>query len=108
MALGALFLVFAGMSILAIIGTVLLFWVKNKNAVDVIMVLMTAYSLVIAYLGASGEPTNFVMQQIMHWIIGLVAIIGTGLRFTTNKQSIISKVLVAISVLAGIYTTFLM
>lgn len=108
MALGILFLVFAGMSIFAIIGTVLLFWVKNKNALDVIMVLMTAYSLVISYLGANAEPTNFVMQQIMHWVIGLIAIVGTGLRFITNKQSILSKMLVAISTLGGIYALFLM
>lgn len=108
MALGALFLTFAGMSILAIIGTVLLFWMKNKNALDVIMVVMTAYSLVIAYLGASAEPTNFVMQQVMHWVIGFVAIIGASMRFTTKKQSMISKILVAGSTLAGIYTLFLM
>ncbi len=108
MALGILFLLFAGMSILAIMGAVLLFWVKNKKASDVILVLMTAYSIVIAFLGADAEPTNFVIQQILHWVVAFVAVVGTGIRFTTKKQSVISKVLVTVSVLAGICGTFLM
>lgn len=108
MALGALFILFAGMSVIGIIGTVLLFWMKNRNAVDVTMVLMSAYSLVIAFLGATGQPTNFVVQQVIHWIIGFIAIIGLGIRFTTKKQSVISKMLISVSVLAGLYATFLM
>lgn len=108
MALGTLFLVFAGMTMAAIVGIVLLFWIKDKNISDIVLVLLTAYSLIIAYLGAGGEPINFVMQQVIHWLIGFVAVIGTGTRFITKKQSVLSKVLVSVSVIAGIYYTFLM
>lgn len=108
MALGAIVILFGVMSLAAIIGTILLFWIKNKNASDVVLVLLTAYSLLIAYVGASGEPTNFIIQQVIHWLIGFVAVIGTGTRFITNKQSIISKVLVSVSVIGGIFDIFLM
>ncbi|MBE5962764.1 MAG: hypothetical protein E7256_15535 [Lachnospiraceae bacterium] len=108
MALGLLFVLFVVMIVLGIISTVLLFKVKNSNTSDVILVLMTAYSLLIAYLGANAEPTNFVVQQVMHWVIGFVAVAGTGVRFVTKKQSMLSKILVTISVAGGLYTLFLM
>lgn len=108
MALGYLFLVFVGMSILAIVGTALLFVVKNRNASDAILVSMTAFSLIIAYLNANAQPTNFVKEQIICWIIGAVALIGTVLRFSTKQQTIVSKLLVVLSVLSGIVYLFLM
>lgn len=108
MALGSLFIVFVVMTVLAIISTVLLFKVKSSNVSDVILVLMTAYSILLAYLGANAEPTNFVVQQVIHWVIGFVAVAGTGVRFVTKKQSMISKVLVTLSVIGGLYTLFLM
>lgn len=107
MALGILFLIFVGMCLAAIVGVVLLFWLKTKKGLDVLLVLLTVYSLVIAFMGASGEPMNYVIQQVIHWLIGSVAIIGTSTRFIAKKQSVISKVLVSISVFAGIYYTFL-
>lgn len=103
MALGFLFLLFVGMSILAIVGIVLLFVVKKNNTSDVLLVLMTAYSMSIAYLNATAQPTNFVGTQILAWVVGLIAVIGTGIRFFTKKQLLISKILVCGSVILGIY-----
>lgn len=108
MALGLLFLLFVVMMIIALLGTTLLFLTKNKNINDVILVTMTAYSLVIAYLGAMGQPSNFVAQQLLCWGIGLVAVVGTGLRFALKKQLLISKVLVILSILSGLFSTFLL
>lgn len=103
MALVLLFLWFVGMSVLAIVGTVLLFLVKKKNANDVILVIMTAYSMSIAYIDAISQPVNFVSTQVLAWVVGLIAVVGTGIRFFTKKQLLISKVLVAGSVIGGIY-----
>ena len=103
MALGFLFLLFVGMSILAIVGIVLLFVVKKNNTNDVLLVLMTAYSMSIAYLNATAQPTNFVGTQILAWVVGLVAIIGTAITLLTRKHLLISKILVSGSVILGIY-----
>lgn len=103
MALGFLFLLFLGMSILAIVGIVLLFVVKKNNTNDVLLVLMTAYSMSIAFLNATAQPTNFVGTQILAWVVGLVAIIGTAITLLTRKHLLISKILVSGSVILGIY-----
>ncbi|MBZ0313202.1 hypothetical protein AB2T96_08635 [Clostridium butyricum] len=103
MALGFLFLLFVGMSILAIVGIVLLFVVKKNNTNDVLLVLMTAYSMSIAFLNATAQPTNFVGTQILAWVVGLVAIIGTAITLLTRKHLLISKILVSGSVILGIY-----
>lgn len=103
MALGFLFLLFVGMSILAIVGIVLLFVVKKNNTNDVLLVLMTAYSMSIAFLNATAQPTNFVGTQILAWVVGLVAIIGTAIALLTRKHLLISKILVSGSVILGIY-----
>ena len=103
MALGFLFLLFVGMSILAIVGIVLLFVVKKNNTSDVLLVLMTAYSMSIAYLNATSKPINFIGPQVFAWVVGSIAVIGTGIRFFTKKQLLISKILVSGSVVLGIY-----
>ena len=103
MALGFLFLLFVGMSILAIVGIVLLFVVKKNNTNDVLLVLMTAYSMSIAFLNATAQPTNFVGTQILAWVVGLIAIIGTAITLLTRKHLLISKILVSGSVILGIY-----
>lgn len=103
MALGFLFLLFVGMSILAIVGIVLLFVVKKNNTNNVLLVLMTAYSMSIAFLNATAQPTNFVGTQILAWVVGLVAIIGTAITLLTRKHLLISKILISGSVIIGIY-----
>lgn len=103
MALGFLFLLFVGMSILAIVGIVLLFVVKKNNTNYVLLVLMTAYSMSIAFLNATAQPTNFVGTQILAWVVGLVAVIVTGITLLTRKHLLISKILVSGSVILGIY-----
>ncbi|MGG7147509.1 hypothetical protein ACQPVA_11955 [Clostridium butyricum] len=103
MALGFLFLLFVGMSILAIVGIVLLFVVKKNNTNNVLLVLMTAYSMSIAFLNATAQPTNFVGTQILAWVVGLVAIIGTAITLLTRKHLLISKILISGSVILGIY-----
>ena len=103
MALGFLFLLFVGTSILAIVGIVLLFVVKKNNTNNVLLVLMTAYSMSIAFLNATAQPTNFVGTQILAWVVGLVAIIGTAITLLTRKHLLISKILVSGSVILGIY-----
>ena len=69
MALGYLFLWFVIMGVLAIVGTALLFLIKNNKVVDVLLVLMTTYSMSIAFLNAMAQPSNFLGSQILAWLI---------------------------------------
>jgi hypothetical protein len=106
MALGVLFLMCVGINLLGILGSIALFLVKKRKASDILMALMTLLSLFVAYLGATGEPSNFIFQRILHWVIGLIAVLGIGVRLKMQKPSVYSKVLVVVSVLGGIYYAF--
>jgi|GEM_PF-4721523 len=101
-----MFLWFLIMSVIAIVGTVLLFLIKKDKIVDMLLILMTAYSISIAFLDAVSLPMNFVGSQILAWVVGLVAVVGTGIRFVTKKQLTVSKILVAGSVAIGIYLLY--
>ncbi|WP_330681130.1 hypothetical protein [Clostridioides difficile] len=80
-----------------------MFVVKKNNTNYVLLVLITAYSMSIAFLNATAQPTNFVGTQILAWVVGLVAIIGTAITLLTRKHLLISKILVSGSVILGIY-----
>lgn len=108
MALGILFILFVVMGLLGIISTVLLFLTKNKKTSDILMILMTAYSLIIAFLAATALPTNFVSKQIICWVISFIAVAGAGIHFGTKKQSVLSKLLVVVSVAGGLVNLFLL
>lgn len=103
MALGFLFLAFIIMSVLALVGTVLLFLVKKQRTNDIILVIMAAYSMTIAYMNATAQPINFVGPQIFAWVVGLVAIGAVAFRFITKKPTQLARILVAASVVIGMY-----
>lgn len=108
MVIGILFLMFVAMGLIALFGSALLFLVRKEKTNDIILILMTAYSLIISYLSAGAQPVNYVSEQIVCWLIGFVAVIGAGIRFGTGKQSVFSKILVIVSVLAGVAKLFLL
>ena len=107
MAIGILFLMFVVMGIISIVGSVLLFILKGEKANNILLVLMTAYSIIIAFISSTAQPSNYVSQQIISWIIAFVAVAGTAYKFITKKQSVISNLMVAASVLGGIGYLFL-
>ncbi len=102
MALGYLVLAFIISGVLAIIGTILLLIIKKKRPVDILMVLMTAFSILTAYLNATSQPSNFIAEQITAWLIGLIAVGGLGLRFVKKEQILLSKLLVIGSTIVGV------
>lgn len=107
MALGYLTLLFISMSIISIVGTVLLFVLKGNHASNITIVAMTLNACIIAYLNATAQPSNFIAQQVISWLIGLIAVVGCILYFTKKSSVPLAKGLVVISVAAGIAYLFL-
>ncbi len=107
MTIGIYFLLFAAMGAAAVIGSVLLFLIRQEKANDVILVLMTAYSLVIALISATALPYNYTFRQAVCWIIGLTAVAGAGIYLGTKKKAVWGQAVVAVSVLAGMANLFL-
>ena len=106
MALGYLFLGFIGMSTLALAGIIALFILKEGTVYNTILILLTVFSLLIAFLSANAQPINFTTARIIVWAIGLVSIVGLGMHFISKKPLIASRLLISASVVLGIYKLF--
>ena len=106
MALGLLMILTVVILLLAIIGIILMFFVKNEKYVNVVFVVNAIYSLIITYLHATSLPTNFYLQITIAYAFGLVTIIALILKFGLKKYEQVAKYLVILSIIGGVYGTF--
>jgi len=108
--LGLLVIAFAVMSAIAVIAIVLLFIMKDEKKKKWIVYIMTALAIYIAWANAQSSPLpQFLGEAILGWIIGAVGVGGCMLQILgkTKKQLLTAKILVVISVVAGIAELFL-
>lgn len=108
MALGLILLFFIGMSVVSGLGILFLFLMKDQKKRKPVFYFLVVWGLLIAFLKATGLPTNFIMQQIVAWAIGGISIIALliYLRAKTERQYYISYILVSCSVVIGILRLF--
>ena len=110
MALWYILIMFIVLIISSLLGSIGLFFIKNRGAQNFIFYIMGVYGMGLAYLSASSQPTNFVVPQIIAWVIGSVGVIGMGIRiivFRENKYiPLLCKILVVISVVLGVINMF--
>ena len=108
--LGLLMIVFAGMSAVAVIAIILLFFMKDEKKKKWIVYIMAALGMYIAWANAQSSPLpQFLGEAILGWIIGLLGVVGLLLQVCgkTKKQLMAAKILVVVSVVAGILELFL-
>ena len=106
MALASLFITFMVLGISVISCTLVLLLTKNPKLSDIMLIVLTVLSLVVAYMSATAQPVNFVKEQILAWIIGFVALVGLALRYMKKEQVPTSKLLVAASAISGVLYLF--
>lgn len=108
--LGLLVIVFAVMSVAASIAIILLFVMKDEKKKKYIVYLMAALGIYIAWANAQSSPLpQFLGEAILGWVFGLLGAAGLVLQILgkTKKQLLAAKVLVVVSVVAGIVELFL-
>jgi len=108
--LGLLMIVFAGMSAVAVIAIILLFFMKDEKKKKWIVYIMAALGMYIAWANAQSSPLpQFLGEAILGWVIGLLGVVGLLLQVCgkTKKQLLAAKILVVVSVVAGILELFL-
>lgn len=107
MALAYLSMIYVALGILAIIFQVLLYkGIKSKNSHFVFMA-NVLLSLVLAFIAYSSLPSNFTMQRVIAVITGLIAISAIGIRLKTKENFIISKLMLTISIIAGLIQIYI-
>lgn len=108
--LGLLVIVFVVMCVVTVIGIVLLFFMKDEKKKKYIVYIMAALGMYIAWANAQSSPLpQFLGEAVLGWAIGILGVIGLLLQICgkTKKQLLMAKILVVISVVAGILELFL-
>lgn len=107
--LGALVITFFVMSIISIIGVVLLYLSKNEKLKKGLLCLSAAWSIVIAYCGILVSDGFYFANGGIAVILGALGIAGLLIQLISKKENKfqIARILVTISVVAGMVNCFL-
>lgn len=107
--LGALVVTFFVMSIISIAGLVLLYLSKNEKLKKGLFYFSVAWSLVIAYCGILISDGFYFANGGIAVVLGALAIAGLLIQLLSKKEKKfqIARILVTISVVAGMVNCFL-
>ena len=106
--LGALVITFFVMSIISIVGIVLLYLSKNEKLKTGLLYFLSVWGIVVAYCGVLGSGF-FISDGLTSIAFGAVGLAGLLVQLISKKEnkSQIARVLVTISVIAGMIDCFL-
>jgi len=108
--LGLLVIVFAAMSVMAVIAIILLFLMKDEKKKKWVVYAMAVLGMYIAWANAQSSPLpDYLGEAVLGWAIGALGVVGLLLQVCgkSKKQLLAAKILVVVSVVAGILELFL-
>ena len=109
MELGTLFFIFIGMTVVSILGITILLLAKSQLVKNIYFYLLAIWGVVIAINGATLEPENSIIQQIIFWIFGFLVVIGILIKITAKfeRAELVADIFVITSVIVGLINLFL-
>ena len=108
-ALGSLLILFAGISLLSVITLLLNIVTKDEGRQKIVFYFTVAWSMVIAWLNAGAQPSNFIVQQIAAWAIGGVAAAALVYQLYCKTPAALkrSRIAACLSLIAGVGFLFI-
>lgn len=108
--LGALVITFVVMSVISIIGVLLLYLVKNEKVKKVIFYLLTVWGMVIAWCNVLSIPELWTGSIVLAWALGALSVIALLIQLCMKSENKfkIARILVTISVVAGMIDCFML
>ena len=107
--LGALVITFFVMSIISIIGVVLLFLSKNEKLKNGMLYFLGIWGVIIAYCGIISTPIYMDGKILITLVGGVLGIVGVLIQLFSKKENKfqLSRILVSIAVVTGMFNCFL-
>lgn len=104
-----LVLLFVACMVVSILGSILLFFVRNRKIQNAIFFALACWAFYISYVNAISIPMVYMGQQMLAWIFGFVSAFSLLIRYAgkTEKRYIISNILVTISIVSSALGVFL-
>ncbi|MDD6435463.1 MAG: hypothetical protein PUF77_03615 [Clostridiales bacterium] len=108
MALGLLLVLFMVMSVISVIGTVLMFLLKENKWQKAVFYFMSVWGMVVAWMAADSYPTNFIRNQLIAWAFGALAVIAIFVQICVGgrKAFLAARFLTVASVFLGMTILF--
>ena len=105
--MGELAVLAIGVAIISLLGIGFLCFSKNQKAKNIGGYIFGVWGLLLAYIGATSNPVNYVAEQVICWAGGLIAVIGI-LLIATKKSFTAAKILIIISIIWGFFNAFIL
>lgn len=106
MALGYLLILFIVLAVVSGLGISLLYLVKNQKAKTIIFYSLSVLSMGIAFINATGLPSNYLFEQLIAWSFGLLAVVAILIKIKKPEQTTLVYLLVTASVICGLADLF--
>lgn len=108
-ALGALVILFVVMIVISAIGILLMFLCKNEQLAKGVFYFLCIWGMLIAGLNVYGIPEEWIGEIVLACGFGVLSVIALLLQLClkAEKRFMIAKILVTVSVIAGLIHCFL-
>lgn len=109
-ALGALVITFVVMSVISVIGVVMLYVAKKEKLKKGMFYFLTVWGMIIAYCNVLAIPPMWTGEIILAGVLGSLSVIGLLIQLCMKKENKfnIARILVTVSVVAGMIDCFLL
>jgi len=108
-ALALLVITFMVMSLVSVVGVILLYAVKNEKFKKGMFYFLAIWGMIIAYCGVLSTPEYMLGEIIISWMLGGLSAVALLIQLCmkNEKRFQIARILVTISVAAGLVNCFL-
>lgn len=101
-----LLIMFVALAIVSGLSISFLFLSKNKTVQKILFYIVAILGMAIAFISANSQPTNYIIEQIIAWFFGFLAIAGIIIKHKKSQADMMAKILVTLSVLLGLLKLF--
>lgn len=107
MALGYLFIMFVSMAIISGLLIGLLYFIKNEKVKNILFYILLFWSILVAFINVTSLPSNYISQRVLGITIGILALVGTFIKFKNPNKVNIAYLLVSISTLLSLLDLYI-
>lgn len=101
MALGYLFILYIVMIVISGLGIGFLCLSKNAVIKNICFYGLVVWGIIVAYMGVTSQPTNFIAERMFFVATGALALIGVLVKHAVKAETI-AKILVIASVVISV------
>lgn len=101
-----LLLLFIALTVAGGLGVGFLFLAKNQKVQNILFYFVAVLGMIIAFISATGYPSNYIAQSVMAWIWGFLAIIAIIIKIKNPEKANLAKWIATASVVIGLIQLF--